>query len=274
VFEGFERKRRGMKFLLDTNIFIPLEPSASDELHPRSEVAARLLRLLVEGGHQYYVHPELKTDLSRDRDLERQRQREVVQAKYPMLRSPPNAPDTWKPLVGDPAPGTNDWVDIAHLAAVYHDAVDYLVTEDLRLRRKSRKVDLGERVVSVDEAISIVRVLYVEQPSPPPAVKSLKAYELAEADPIFDSLRADYPSFDQWLRKCKREHRDAWVILGSQGRYAAVGIVKQEHVPNEAALRGRVLKISTFKVSEVHGGFKYGELLLKSIFGYCHSNRF
>jgi hypothetical protein len=69
-----------------------------------------------------------------------------------MPRSPPKAPDTWKPLVGDPAPGTNDWVDIAHLAAVYHDAVDYLVTEDLRLRRKSRKVDLGERVVSVDEA--------------------------------------------------------------------------------------------------------------------------
>jgi predicted nucleic acid-binding protein len=141
-----------MKFLLDTNIFIPLEPSAFGEVHPRSEVAARLLRLLVEGGHQYYVHPELKTDLSRDRDLGRQRQREVVRAKYPMLRSPPKAPDTWKPLAGDPAPGTNDWVDIAHLAAVYHDAVDYLVTEDLRLRRKSRKVDLGERVVSVDEA--------------------------------------------------------------------------------------------------------------------------
>ena len=70
-----------MKFLLDTNIFIPLEPSASGEVHPRSEIAARLLRLLVEGGHQYYVHPELKTDLSRDRDLERQRQREVVRAK-------------------------------------------------------------------------------------------------------------------------------------------------------------------------------------------------
>jgi hypothetical protein len=84
----------------------------------------------------------------------------------------------------------------------------------------------------------------------------------------------DYPSFDQWLRKCKREHRDAWVITGTDGRYAAVGIVKQEHGPNEAALQGRNLKISTFKVSEVYGGFKYGELLLKSILGHCHSNRF
>jgi len=263
-----------MKFLLDTNIFIPLEPSAIGEVHPRSEAAASLLRLLVEGGHQYYVHPELKTDLSRDRDLERQRQREVVRAKYPVLRAVPNAPESWKRLVGDPAPRTNDWVDIAHLAAVYHDAVDYLVTEDLRLRRKSRRVDLGERVVSVDEAISIVRFLYVEQPAPPPAVKSLKAYELTEADPIFDSLRVDYPSFDQWLRKCKREHRDAWVILGADRRYAAVAIVKQEQVPNEAALQGRILKISTFKVSQVYGGFKYGELLLKSILGYCYSNRF
>ena len=263
-----------MKFLLDTNIFIPLEPSASGELHPRSEIAASLLRLLVEGGHQYYVHPELKTDLSRDRDLERQRQREVVRAKYPVLHSPPNAPDAWKRLVGDPVPRTNDWVDIAHLAAVYHDAVDYLVTEDVRLRRKSRRVDLGERVLSVDEAISTVRGLYVEQPSPPPSVKTLKAYELDEADPIFESLRTDYHDFDNWLRRCKREHRDAWVILGSNGHYAAVGIVKQESVPNEASLKGRVLKISTFKVSEVYGGFKYGELLLKSILVYCHSNRF
>jgi len=133
---------------------------------------------------------------------------------------------------------------------------------------------IEERVLSVDEAISTVRGLYVAQPSPPPAVKPLKAYELTETDPIFESLREDYHDFDTWLRKCKRQHRDAWVILGGNGHYAAVGIVKQESVSNEAALQGRVLKISTFKVSEVYGGFKYGELLLKSILGYCHSNRF
>jgi L-amino acid N-acyltransferase YncA len=94
---------------------------------------------------------------------------------------------------------------------------------------------------------------------------------LNERDPIFDSFRVDYPPFDHWLVKCKREHRQAWIIENGQ-RYAGVGIIKDE--PNALGLSGKTIKLCSFKIDDAFRGHRYGELLLKAVFAYATENDF
>ncbi len=261
-----------MKFLIDTNVFIPLEPAGESDIQARTTGAVELARLVAMARGQLYVHPAQREDIERDRNEERLRLRRMLFGKYPCLPMPPAISPELEAKVGHAEPGSNDWVDHQLLAGLHADAVDFLVTDDLRLRKKAGRLGLGRRVASVAEAVSIVSDLFDTVPAPPPAVQSVKAYCLNQTDPIFDGLRKDYPGFDSWLAKCKREHRQAWMIsvTGTTG-LAAVSIVKSEG--SVSFLPGvKVLKVCSFKVSERCNGFRFGELLLKAIFTYAEDN--
>lgn len=262
-----------MKFLLDTNVLIPLEPANDGTVAVLADDAARLHSLAVRHGHQVFIHPAVQHDIQRDRlqwrnDLRRQQIR-----KYPQLTDPPSASDEFIRLVGNPALGTNDWVDNQLLVALHANAVDYLVTEDQGLHRKARRLGIGERVARVHEAIALISDFADVPPPPPPEVASLPAYALDRTDPIFDSFRADYPRFDEWLQRCQREHRQSWMIRGPHGALGAVVIVNPEKDP-PAPASGRVLKICTMKVADEAFGYRYGELLLKVVFEYAVQNQY
>ena len=262
-----------MKFLLDTNIFIPLEPTRLSEVEGGTEKAARFVQLTNVSGHQIYLHPAALEDLKRDVDEERRKLRLILFNKYPSLPDPPPLETSLEALLGYVEPASNDWVDHHMIAALLGDAVDFLVTEDHSICKKAAKLGLEGRVATINEATSIVRDLYDTCPLPPPAVKEIKAHLLDEDDPIFQTMTEDYSGFDEWLIKCKREHRQAWVILGKTNQLAAVCIVKKEVVTPEE-LKGKVLKMCSFKVAEGYNGFRYGELLLKTIFNYALINSY
>jgi len=264
-----------MKFLIDTNVFLPLEPASSADVEENTSVAAELVRLCSEAEANVYLHRATRIDISRDECLDRRRMREQLLEKYPHIPEPPLISSQMEEIIGKAEIGSNDWVDDSLLAAVYGDAADYLVSEDTGVHRKARRLGIAERVATVGEAVSIVRRLFDLSPLPPPAVQSVLAHELSEHDPIFSSLRTDYaPHFDNWLRKCKRKHRKAWVVRPTDsGPLAGVCIVKEEE-PIEAGLSGKVLKMCTFKVSDDFRGNRYGELLLKAVFDYACTNRY
>ncbi len=102
----------------------------------------------------------------------------------------------------------------------------------------------------------------------PPVVETVKLYSISDTDPILQSLRDDYPGFDKWLSKCKREHREAWVIRGSTGDLAGICIFKDEN-GQVFGMTGKILKLSTLKVSEFSPGNRYGELLFKTAFNFA-----
>ncbi|MCJ7668098.1 MAG: GNAT family N-acetyltransferase [Anaerolineae bacterium] len=262
-----------MKFLIDTNIFIPLEPTDFADLEAGTPAAIEFARIVSETGHQLYVHPATRLDIRRDVDEGRRKVREILFNKYPCLPNPPPISSRLESILGRAEPQTNEWVDNHLIAALDADAVDFLVTEDVLLRKKAGQLGLENRAATVAEAISIVQDLFDIAPMPPPAVRAVKAHALNEADPIFKSFREDYPTFDKWLTKCKREHRQAWVIDVGNSRLAAVCIIKQEKSV-DFGLAGKILKICSFKVSEEHNGFRFGELLLKTVFVYASSNRY
>jgi GNAT superfamily N-acetyltransferase len=174
---------------------------------------------------------------------------------------------------GDVAERSHDHVDHLMLSAVVADAVHFLVTDDGGILRKASKLGLGDRVVTAEDALTLLQRLEGRTPAPPPLVVFTKAYTLTDSDPIFASFREDYPRFDAWLRKCKLEQRPAWVIRDTEdGPLSARCIVKEQD--DELALGGPTLKVCSLKVSDERQGRRYGELLLKTLFLYLRQKRY
>ena len=262
-----------MKLLLDTNVLIPLEPTRTADVEPLTGAAAEMVRLSVEFRHQLYVHPAADADIDRDRNLPRRNLRRVLLGKYTRLPEPPDASSQLEQVIGTAPRGSNDWVDHQLLAAIEADAVDFLVTEDQGLHGRARRAGLGDRVLAISEAVTLLQGLSEKVPPAPPAVRPVKVHSIDPADRIFDSLRTDYPGFDDWLRKCRREHRQAWIIEGGASQLAALCIINPEKEPPQST-EGKVLKICTLKVSEDFGGVRYGELLLKTVFAHASENQY
>ncbi len=262
-----------MKLLIDTNVFIPLEPTSPSDQEALTGIAANLHKLVIEAGFQIYLHPSAKIDIEKDSDEARRSLRQLLLGKYLTLPDPPPISEELEAILGPATFETNDWVDHQLIAALYNDAADFLITEDRKLRNKARRLGLLKRVVTVTEAISLIEDFVERIPSPPPAVKALKAHALDANNIIFESFEKDYPGFKDWFRKCRLEHRQTWVINAKENRLAGFCIINQEQHPPKP-LSGKVLKLCSFKVLDEFNGFRFGELLLKTVFEHAFKNKY
>jgi L-amino acid N-acyltransferase YncA len=252
-------------------VLISAEPTARTLDEPNVQSVAHLIGLIEEGRHQIYVHPASLAELDRDGDEERRRMRRALLKKYLTLEAPPPIPPEFEAIFRRVDDGTPGSADSALLASVAGDAVDFLVTEDQRLLKRARRAGFEARVVTAAEAAAAIEGLFRFFPHPPPAVERLPCHALASNDSFFDSLRRDYPEFDEWMAKCRREHRSAWVIHDEGDKIAGLCIVKDAKSLRGGHLR---MKICTFKIDERYRGLRYGELLLKAVFDYAGKNKF
>ncbi len=264
--------RQSLKFLLDTNVLIPLEPTSPDDQELGTRGAAQLLNGILEGRHQAYLHPASNLDINRDKNVDRRELRRLLAKKYLYLPEPPPVHASLASKIGSPGEGSNDWVDDQLLAAVDSSAVHFLVTEDQNLIKKARRAGLEDVVLTVADAVSLLFGLLPLEPAPPPAVLKTLPHTLNLNDRIFDSFREDYKGFDSWFRRCCEQHRDTWIIRGDESQLAAIAIVKHEQ--QAFGMSGKILKICSFKVSSDFGGFRYSELLLRAVFEYALENRY
>ena len=258
-----------MKFLFDTNIIISAEPVNRGDVEAQTANVAKLVGLIGQLGSTSYIHPASLVEISGDTNKERRDIRRLLLSKYLRLESPPPITEEIISVLGEPKPDSHDAIDMLILAALVGNAVDFLVTEDNGIHRRAARLSLAERVLTADEALVTVRGLLPKPIQTPPAVEQIKCYQLQKTDPIFDALREDYVGFDDWLEKCQKEHRPAFLIENGT-RHAAIAIIKDE-ASNDAGLIGAALKICTFKVAETASGFRYGELLLRAIFDYIYA---
>lgn len=218
-----------MKFLIDTNIVIPLEPASKADLEAGSELAREFHRLAIKAGHQLFIHPLIQQDIDRDKDKDRARLRTQLTGKYNVLKNPPTIEQRPLPPLDVPDKSKNDWVDVNLLVALDADAVDCLVTDDEDIHKKAAKVGLQSRVLRLPDIVATLKDLFDEVREPPPAVEFVEAYSLREQDPIFESLRSDYDDFDIWLRKCKSEHRPSYIISDRhKGNYIGLAILNRQ----------------------------------------------
>lgn len=251
-----------MHMLIDTNIFIYRE---DDRII--SQNVSDLFGLLTDIPVEIFVHPASLEDIQRDTD---QRRKDVMLSKigmYKQLLSPPlsTIDNKYQTIVELPKT-SQDRIDNEILYAVYRSAIDFLVTEDAGIHRKAYNLGIGDRVLYIDDAFQFFRqfIPKKEKIPSPPALKESFMYNLDLNDPIFDSLKRDYPEFVGWFRKKSREHRKCYVSYRSDGKIGALLIYKIENEPIDIIPplpQKERLKIATMKVT--HVGNKIGERLLK-----------
>lgn len=257
-----------MRFLLDTNILIPLEDSSL----PLQESLARFVRLAHENGHHLVVHPASEDDINRDRDVTRRTRTLERLRQYPRLEgthaSPRNTPTT----------SPNDKADNEILYSLECEAAHALVTEDREIHDKARALGLVHRVYTIQTADDFLRRLHEQTYVRLPNIDDVPLHSLTRllSDNFFDSLRKSY-DFDSWFREKARDGRKAWVYWEAPDKLGAICVYARqdnERITDDGrVLHGPALKLCTFKVGESCQGRKIGELFLKAAFRYATANQ-
>lgn len=259
-----------MRVLLDTNVLIFREDHSVMPAQLQN-----LLRILNTLRASLLLHPMSLLDINRDPEGQR---REIVKSKvmsYPTLDSPPTYENDlpFSQAVKDASP--NDNVDNALLYAVYRNSVNFLITEDKEIIKKARRLQIGDRVLSVAEArVKFEALLPNEIVQHPWALRDDYVYNLDIKDPFFDSLKGEYQEFVKWFNEIGAQGRRCWVYT-REGRIGALLIYKIEDesvdvLPSPLPKKRR-LKLCTFKVG--HTGYKIGELFVKLAVQYAINNR-
>lgn len=257
-----------MRFLLDTNILIPLE----DSKRPLEPNLANFVRLASANGHELLYHPASEEDIQQDPDHDRRAQTLQRLKQYSQLDARPVCP--WN----TPYTNRNDAADNEILYAISLNAAHALVTEDRGIHAQAKLRGLVQRVYTIQTAEDQLRRLHERVSVQLPNIEDVPLYSLTPhlSESFFDSLREGYPGFNSWFESKAQEGRRAWVNWEQDGSLGGICIYAQqddETITEKITLPGAALKLSTFKVGETSRGKKIGELLLKAAFRYATNNR-
>lgn len=258
------------KLLIDTNVVIGLE-----DAQPVQSSLAELVRLSSEHGVGLFVDGANYDDVARDKDSARRQVTLSKLEKFQKLQGVPLADNATLVARFGTINSENDRSDVRLLVALDAKAIDFLVTQDTGLHRRAERAGLGTSLLTVEEALQWLKQTFTAQSVSLPYVVERKAYEINRDHAIFASLRSDYPGFDQWFDKCRRQHRNCWVL--EIGNEIAGLVVRKDETYAEAGTRHagpKILKICTFKVRDEFQGEKFGELLLKQVLWFAQRNKY
>jgi len=251
--------RDRMKILLDPYIYLSLDRVISNNIKDLSGILDQI-------GAKILIHPVSIEYLKKKiEDGETQKVLSEVQ-RYPLLQAyfDPKADRTYLSVVGDTTDDKNN-IGNTILYSVCKDSVDFLVTEDRGIHKKASGLGIDDRVLLIDEAIQVfTNYLPDYKIMAPLPLKDEPVKNIDLRDPIFNSLKKDYPEFQDWFRKISNKGRKSWVYYRNDGRIGALLIYKVEDEPVDCIPpipEKRRLKISTLKVT--HVGYKIGELFIK-----------
>lgn len=259
-----------MKLLMDTNVIIHLEDAREVMTH-----FSDLQRKCQEHGVDIFVHEASLEDIRRDKDEKRRKVTLSKIKKFQQLKGVHAPADAELAALYGKLTKPNDVCDAKMLYSVGAGVVDVFVTEDDGIHRRAKAAGLSDQVLTVADALTWIRHLYEPEQVFLPSVQAVKAYGVNFEDKIFAELASDYDGFDVWVAKCKKEHRDCWMIMDGK-KIAGIVIRKDEGAVAAGTKHGgpKILKICTFKVSEDYRGQKLGEQLLKQILWFAQRNRY
>jgi predicted nucleic acid-binding protein len=163
----------------------------------------------------------------------------------------------------------NDTIDTSILKEVFCCRVDLLITEDRAIHMKARRLEISERVFTIDDFLEKVTAENPELTDY--GVLSVKKEFFGNvnlSDPFFDTLKADYEGFEDWFNR--KSDETAYICKSGSDELLAFLYLKLEgpsepyHDIEPSFTPQCRLKIGTFKV--VLNGYKLGERFLKIVF--------
>lgn len=261
-----------IKILLDTNLLIYRENHSII-----NDKVSELTKILYDSNdYKIVVHPMTLDDLSHIKDSS---ERDIFYSKvkiYSTIVNPPKASNDFNALVGC-SKLPNDLIDNNLLYAVYRNCVSYLITNDEKLKKKSKKINIDDRVLKIEEAINLFKPSKEAEIRTPVFIKQEFLYNIDLNDPFFGSLKKDYSGFEKWYEKKSRDGEMAYVTRYENGDIGSFLMLKVENEnedyskfknPFDRAIR---LKVSTFKVANT--GNKIGESYIKIIIQEAIKNK-
>mgnify|MGYP002624916773 FL=1 len=260
-----------LRILIDTNIFIPLEPKGINDVEPTIHKASEFFRKTQKAGALVYLLDAQKKDINRDSNYARRYLRALALEKYQTLKNVQISDYINKQFDFQNLNAHNS-VDVSLLNALYVNAISILVTNDNEIHTKARSIDLSDKVYRLEDALDFINSqlpIEFKTASMHPVIQPDKCFNLDIEDSFFNSLRDSYPDFNNWFRvKCQQEHRNCFVIRNNS-KIAGLCIYKKESPSYE--MFGNVIKICTFKLS--YSGTKHGELLLRQLLKLCYDSK-
>lgn len=249
------------RILLDTNMLIYL---LDNEV--LDDKVAKITKSLYDSDkYSIVVHPKTLTETDK---IKNEKKKSIFKSKlnvYNIIDNPPRITDEFNNLVG--IKNENDKIDNEMLYAVYKNCVTFLITNDKELVKKGKKLNISQRVLSIDDALELFKEDEKVIIQTPVFIKQEYLYNLNLEDEFFTSLRMDYKGFDKWFKKKQRNNAQAYVTQDQQNRVTSFLMLKEEgkdedyssfDVPLKPARR---LKVATFKVADT--GKKIGECFIK-----------
>lgn len=252
-----------MRVLLDTNIVIHREAE-----RVIVEEIGILFNWLDRLRYDKYLHPVTVQEINKVKNKDTRHTFNIKLDSYVTLKVPATLhPDVIKvctPLDKN----QNDANDTLLINEVYNDRVDILITEDKKIKKKAELLNIADKVFNID---SFLAKVIAENPdlSDYKTLSVKKEYfgNISLEDRFFDSLKEDYPGFEQWFNKKSQE--TAYICQSSEGVSAFLYLKvedEQEPYPEIAPTfsRKKRLKVGTFKAAL--NRHLLGERLVKIIF--------
>lgn len=259
-------------YLIDTNVIIGLEDNRAVQ-----PAFAALLSVAAKFKVDVLVHEAARDDIARDKDKSRRAISLSKLEKFQTLQRMSGLTEETLEAEFGPLRKPNDVVDATLLHAASIGAADFLVTQDRGLHDRARRhsAEIARRVLYVPDAVQLLKTTFEPIAAPVRHVQEVTANTIPLDDDIFDSLREDYPPFNEWWKdKCVRQRRNCWVVYDNG--LAGLIVRKDETAKDTDATQklGKILKICTFKVRPEKRGIKLGELLLKKVFWFAQANKY
>ena len=136
------------KLLIDTHVVIGLE-----DPQPVQASLADLVRLSSKHGVGLFVDSANYDDVARDRDSARRAVTFSKLAEFQKLRDVPTPDDAELVARFGSINSENDKSDVRLLVALDAKAIDFLITTDIRLRRRAERAGLGASILNIEGAV-------------------------------------------------------------------------------------------------------------------------
>ncbi len=259
-----------MKILLDTNIIIHREGN-----YPLNKDIGILFRWLDNLHYIKCIHQITVDEINK---LKAGNTRELLNIKldsYNVLQVQSSLNSQVKAVSDSHDVNENDLNDTLLLNELYNHRIDYLITEDKKIRIKAEALNIANRVFTID---SFLEKVIAENPRlidyKVLAVKKELFGNINLSDEFFDSFKEDYPEFEKWFNKKSEEI--AYICNSDEKTTAFLYLkIEGEDEPytniEPTFIKKKRLKIGTFKVTL--NGYKLGERFIKIIFDNALQNK-
>ena len=263
---------RKNRVLLDTNIIIHRESYKNVAFE-----VVNLYKWLDILNSKKLVHPVTKKEIQKYNDENVKKNICIKLDSYEEL-IPRNIQDNFFiEICKRFAQDQNSLNDNQILYQVYDGLADILITNDIKMLKKATILGIRNQVFSVDEYLKNVENSFPKKIDY--KMLSVKKEEFGHInldDEFFDTLKEDYPGFEDWFSSKNKE--EAYVFKQDVKVHVFL-YVKTEFEDEEDYLRinpilskKKRLKVGTFKIDDKLKGFRLSERFIKIIFDNALKN--